>query len=533
MDKVKLNTKDKVLLLVILILGLATMINFKVIDLEFASFLEGNEGVEVAGLRRMIRIILISNFLIITAVISFIITNFFKQTEKGLEKIKSGLQRLANGDLVSKIDTEQENRFEEVYIAFNDLLEQQSLLIKDVLEETENLSLYSEIQSASTEAGDQAIETTNELIEGMSASIEEISASSEEVTSFAEESTAQTQIGKENMEDSVEIMEEISDKVGNTVSLVEELNNNTEEIGSIIELITNVADQTNLLALNAAIEAARASNEDGNQGHGFTVVAEEIRELAEETTKATVEIKELIDNTRSNSKKVIKSIKEVEEKTLQGQQITEESNRLFFQIEEATDETAVQIEQIAYAAQDLAQHSQGLMETADDIGDMSKEIKDSSQGLEDKVKKVKKILGQFDLGDQVLANEWSSKYEIGIEKVDEQHRGIFEKANYLLEVYKKQQSGEEIGEVLDFLQEYIEQHFNDEEEIQRSYGYPEYEEHKKLHDAFKSTVGEVITEYKQSNNITSLMKLNKMAIGWLLEHIKKEDQKLAQYIKKN
>jgi hypothetical protein len=90
---------------------------------------------------------------------------------------------------------------------------------------------------------------------------------------------------------------QLADQSEKTTALVEGLNASTEKIGSILSLIKEIADQTNLLALNAAIEAARA----GEAGRGFAVVADEVRKLAERTTKATSEITELIGGIRQDT----------------------------------------------------------------------------------------------------------------------------------------------------------------------------------------------------------------------------------------
>ena len=529
MGLMNLKIKNKILLSIILGLIVALVSIIIVVNLQFNDFLESN-NVDLSDLKNEVITAIVVTFVIISALIIFVVLRLSSYISKGLDRITFGMKQLAKGDLTVRLEIDKQDEFGKLYNSFNDSVKEQGILVNKILEDAESLLLYSEILSASTEEGNAAIDTTNQLIESISASIQEISASGEEVTSFAQESTAQTQSGKENMVETVSRMQEINQKVKVTVDLIKELNSNSEEIGGIIELITNVADQTNLLALNAAIEAARA----GEHGQGFTVVAEEIRELAEETTKATVNVKRLIDNTRMNSKQVIEAIKEVEEKTQEGQAITESTNQIFTQIEEASEETTAQIEQIAYGAQDLANDSEALVVAAKDIDNMSQEINNSSNELQHKANELKSLVSNFVLEDKVAVTKWSDKYKVGVDKIDEQHKGIFDRANYLLDAYKNQSEEDEIEEVMDFLADYIDKHFREEEEIQRKYKYPDYENHKGIHHKFENKVKEVIADYKNSNvKVTSLMKLNKMVTGWLIEHIKREDQKLARHIKES
>ncbi|WP_018248714.1 bacteriohemerythrin [Orenia marismortui] len=527
----KINLRNKVLLTLVLGLVIALLSINMLINLKFTKFQAGEINssnlIQLKG-----SLLTFSSIFIVVAIliIGIFMLGIVRQIRVNLEKVNSALVKVTGGDLSIRLPLDVKGEFSGIFEALNNLVQQQNNLITRVSEDSENLLLYSEILSASTEEGNAAIETTNRLIEDISASIEEVSASSEEVTSFADESTSQANIGRENMLETVDKMRSISQEVQGAVTLIEDLNENTQEIGQIAELINNIADQTNLLALNAAIEAARA----GEHGHGFTVVADEIRELAEETAKATSNVKDLIENTRDNSKKVIKSIKEVEEKTAEGQKITEETNQVFSLIEEASEETAAQIEQIAYAAQDLVKSSEDLMSASNDIEDMSEEINNSSQDLEEKAVDLKSIVDDFNIEQSQGENngtKWNRKYEVGVEKIDTQHQGIFEKANYLLEAYKNQNGEGEIKEVLDFLVDYIDKHFRDEEEIQRKYNYPDYENHKRIHHNFEKAVQDVIDNYNETMNTSSLMKLNKMVTGWLIEHIKREDQKLAKHIK--
>lgn len=156
-----------------------------------------------------------------------------------------------------------------------------------------------------------SIEQQNEATSSMAASIEEmavsvthVSESSATAKSIAQESLANADQGRLVIDKTAHEMMDMARSVQNTSHAVEELNRRTDEIGSIVSVIKDIADQTNLLALNAAIEAARA----GVHGSGFAVVADEVRKLAERTTLSTKEIASVISAIQDQTRQAVEDM---------------------------------------------------------------------------------------------------------------------------------------------------------------------------------------------------------------------------------
>ncbi|MGI6731294.1 MAG: bacteriohemerythrin [Anaerovoracaceae bacterium] len=130
-----------------------------------------------------------------------------------------------------------------------------------------------------------------------------------------------------------------------------------------------------------------------------------------------------------------------------------------------------------------------------------------------------------------MAINWTEDLAVGISTIDEQHKTWFEKANQLFEAGKNGKSKEIIAETLDFLTQYTQKHFGDEEQYMRSINYPEYDFQRKAHAGFVAELEKIKKEYEESGgSVVLIINANQMIVDWLIKHISREDKKIGKYV---
>lgn len=311
---------------------------------------------EATEARHSLLVALLSTFAlcVVTVIVCFLImrgiTNPIAQLLAMLKDIAQG-----EGDLTRRLTAERRDELGEVSLWFNRFVENVHGIVTLIARSTVEVSsachqLSSTAEQIATAAEEVAFQsgTAATASEEMSATSNEISRNCGEAASSSKRASDTARGGAAVLHETLQGMEKIATNVRESARTVLNLGTRSDQIGEIVGTIEDIADQTNLLALNAAIEAARA----GEQGRGFAVVADEVRALAERTTRATREIAEMIKTIQSETGGAVETMNTGVAEVEKGMESSRKSGEALHRILEVIDEVNREIDLIATAAEE-------------------------------------------------------------------------------------------------------------------------------------------------------------------------------------
>lgn len=234
----------------------------------------------------------------------------------------------------------------------------------------------------------RSVHEASEVVAGMKRSLDETMGSLKTVGSASQRSAESAAKGAESARNVITSMERIRGTTENIAERIRELNAHSQEIGRILEVIDDIAEQTNLLALNAAIEAARA----GEHGRGFAVVADEVRKLAERSSKETKAIADLIGRVKQATEKAVSAIESGSKEVEAGSALSQEAGKVLEQISSDAKESERLISALMKSAQALGEASLKVEKAMDNIVSVAEENTAATEEMAASAEEVKKAV---------------------------------------------------------------------------------------------------------------------------------------------
>jgi methyl-accepting chemotaxis protein len=288
--------------------------------------------------------------------VALVIAAFLSRSITGpLQRLVTVANTIAEGDLTAQVVVTSNDETGQLMTAMKTMTENLRSIIGQVANTSSQVAtasnqLQSTAERIATGAEEVAAQSSNVATAGeeMSATSGDIAQNCQLAAEGAERASKSAHNGSAVVEGTIAVMNQIAEKVHESAKTVESLGTRSDQIGAIIGTIEDIADQTNLLALNAAIEAARA----GEQGRGFAVVADEVRALAERTTRATREISEMIKAIQTETRGAVTSMEQGVSQVVSGTAEAARSGEALQDILQQINDVAMQVHQIATAAEE-------------------------------------------------------------------------------------------------------------------------------------------------------------------------------------
>ena len=338
--------------------------------------------------------------LFVAAFITRGITKPLCQAAVAMEDIAEG-----EGDLTRRLDEQGKNEITMLARSFNKFAEKVRSLVADVARHTEHVASASEEMSSITRLTNDGVNKQRSEIDQVASAMNEMTATVQEVaknataaSTSATNADAETVSGKRVVLATIEAINSLATEVDSATTVIKQLEQQSENIGGVLDVIKAIAEQTNLLALNAAIEAARA----GEQGRGFAVVADEVRTLASRTQQSTQEIETMIAQLQSGTRHAVEVMEKghhaaqasVEQAAEAGTSL-EKITTAVATISDMNTQIASAAEEQSAVAEEINRNVVNINNMAEDVTHGADQTSTASQSLAELASQLQGLVRQF------------------------------------------------------------------------------------------------------------------------------------------
>lgn len=489
-----------------------------------------------------------SALLLVISLVSFGLVSI--KVNRPLLLLKTKLHDLTTGkkDLRFRLPVNGSDEFSTIASDFNQFLNELDHIVSTV----QNVSVrtghqMSSLMSLSKETMDDMsqVQMSSDSLatatQEMSATIQEIAGITDTAKKETEETQRQANNGQAEVTSAVVLIQNVASEIEKAVSSINDLEQQSTQIGEILNVIKTISEQTNLLALNAAIEAARA----GEAGRGFAVVADEVRHLATRTQQATVEIRqriELLQQGTLNSVETMNNTAQISGQAVQQAEAAgERLNDIVLAVGRIADmnvQIATAAEEQSYVAQETAQNVEQIAAVIRTATDDARKSYRFSQQVSLNSEEAKMLASQFKVTyestlDSLVHNEvvrWSDAFRVGIAEVDNQHLGLFNSMNKLYHGIINEMAPEQVQARLNELVLLAKKHLEDEESLMLRANYSDLNAHKQVHVKLLSDMDNLLRRFA-NKEAGSDMELLFFLKNWLVDHIFRVDKRYVPELK--
>lgn len=341
-------------------------------------------------------------FGILISIVTVILTT--RSIINPIAKAKNHIEKIAAGDLTTRLEISDKSELGDLVQNLNIMTDSLSSITKQINESSHHMSTsLAEVSSAMASQSSGVTEQASAIHE-ITSTLEELEMSSsqnlEKVRTLgksAEKTNNETQMGLDSVKKSIAGMHQIRDKVKAIADSILELSNFSQRIGEITSAVSDIAKQSKMLSLNASIEAAKA----GEAGRGFSVVAEEVRNLAEQSERSTKQVQQILDDVRSSTEKAVMATEEGTKGVDSGVKLTEHTGATMESLRQVISDTTMACQQLVAASQ---QESAGIKQITGGMDEINKvttsfvaSVKQTSVAINNLVKISSKLKENVDI----------------------------------------------------------------------------------------------------------------------------------------